>query len=278
MNNTFNTLFDMAKAHDYDRFLCALYGDKDLRPILITLIALNYELGKIRETVSEPMVGDIKLAWWREAIEGIFAGKVRNQTILQSLDSINSKHGLDEKLLLEMVEAREVDFEDSPMDNFEDLRSYALKTGGNLGKIAVTSLKGTELEQRAAYLIGGAWSLVGILRAVEFQAMTNHTLLPNDILKEQDVSLSQLAKGEGAEKLAIIYKKILDEAKNMIAEARKLCPKPTKKIFPVFLPAVIAGSYIKSLEIGQTSPENFGSRGALGLQLKLFWANLRGRF
>ena len=63
--------------HDPDRFLAALYATPAQRESLLTLYAFNLEIAKVRESVSEPMLGEIRLQWWREALEEAYAGTTR---------------------------------------------------------------------------------------------------------------------------------------------------------------------------------------------------------
>ena len=53
--------------HDPDRYLCDLFAKPKAREGLFALHAFNHEVAKIRELVSEPMLGHIRLQWWREA-------------------------------------------------------------------------------------------------------------------------------------------------------------------------------------------------------------------
>ena len=278
MKSEFKNVFKVAKDHDYDRYLCTLYAGSKYRATIMTLLAFNYELGKIRETISEQMIGDIKLAWWREAIEGLYEGQVRSHYILKSMKKVIEKSNLPKKILLEMVEAREVDFIETPMDNISDLKSYALKTGGNLAKISAIAGDAKEKEQQSAYLTGGVWALVGILRAVQFQAMQNHTLLPLDELTKNNLSIVELASGDQEKDLLTIFNNIILVAQSLLNEAREICPKPSKNILPIFLPAIIAENYMKKLKKGLYDPNNFGAKEKFKIHLKLICASLRGRF
>ena len=63
---------------DNDRFLTALFAAAAEREALFALYAFNIEIAKTRETVSEPLIGQMRLQWWRDAIDEIFGdGPVR---------------------------------------------------------------------------------------------------------------------------------------------------------------------------------------------------------
>ena len=65
---------EMARA-DEARFRAAFFAEESAREALFGLIALDLELARISGSVSEPMLGDIRLEWWRGALLDVVAGK-----------------------------------------------------------------------------------------------------------------------------------------------------------------------------------------------------------
>src|ERR1700759_2884419 len=61
------------RQHDRDRSQTALFAPAERRDALFALYAFNYEVARIRESVREPMLGLIRLQWWRDALAGIDA-------------------------------------------------------------------------------------------------------------------------------------------------------------------------------------------------------------
>ena len=55
---------------DHDRWLATRFvTDREARDVQLALLALNYELARVGESVTNPLVGEIRLAWWREQLE-----------------------------------------------------------------------------------------------------------------------------------------------------------------------------------------------------------------
>jgi len=71
------------RQRDRDRYLAALYAPAGVRPALIALFGVDAELGVVVAGTTEPMIGEIRLAWWREALEGVDGGTVPAQPLLQ---------------------------------------------------------------------------------------------------------------------------------------------------------------------------------------------------
>ena len=64
-------LDDLVRRVDEDRWLASRFAPADVRARLIALYAVNYEIARTAEVVREPGVGDIRLAWWRDALAEI---------------------------------------------------------------------------------------------------------------------------------------------------------------------------------------------------------------
>lgn len=62
---------------DRDRYLATLFAPQDKRRHLVALYALAAEVSGIREKVSDPMPGQIRLQWWMDVLDGARAGKCR---------------------------------------------------------------------------------------------------------------------------------------------------------------------------------------------------------
>ena len=59
------------RQRDRELWLATLYAPAPVRTALTALFALDCTLAAIPPSVSEPMVGAIRLAWWREALEAL---------------------------------------------------------------------------------------------------------------------------------------------------------------------------------------------------------------
>ena len=58
----------LVRSADKDRWLTALFVPEERRPLIHALYAFNAELARIRDQVSQPMLGEISLQWWEDAV------------------------------------------------------------------------------------------------------------------------------------------------------------------------------------------------------------------
>lgn len=85
---SFAACVDLVRRHDPDRYFSVLFAPKEARLYLMALYAFNYEIARVGENVREPMMGEIRLQWWRETIEGARAGNPRAHDVAQGLAEI----------------------------------------------------------------------------------------------------------------------------------------------------------------------------------------------
>ncbi|MEO0608614.1 MAG: squalene/phytoene synthase family protein [Pseudomonadota bacterium] len=77
---------------DEERWLSSRYASDQDRHTLIILYAFYYELARVRLAVSDQTMGQIRFQWWRDALDQIAAGTVRDHDLVQALaDQITSE-------------------------------------------------------------------------------------------------------------------------------------------------------------------------------------------
>lgn len=84
------------RAADPDRWLSSRFvGDAGLRADLITLYAFEAELMAIPTRVTQPLLAEMRYVWWREQMDGVFAGTARKgHPVLEALTDMVGRHGL----------------------------------------------------------------------------------------------------------------------------------------------------------------------------------------
>ena len=111
--------------------LALSYAPGRSRGALDALFALDAALGNVLRTTREPLVGQMRLAWWREALQGLDASDAPAEPVLQSLTGVVLPLGITGRALSEMVEAWEPllgDIRTQSIDDHARLRGRALFT------------------------------------------------------------------------------------------------------------------------------------------------------
>lgn len=150
---------------DPDRWLAARFiADPQSRADVIALYALNHELAHVAHVAHEPLMGEIRLTWWAEAIDEICAGRPpRGHPVLQALARVQARRALPREALAALVEARYADLEPVPLAGDAALESYVRSTAGTLMRLAaaVVAPQGAAADVEPA---ARAWALAGLWR------------------------------------------------------------------------------------------------------------------
>ncbi len=178
----------IARRHDPDRFLCALFAPPEKREALFTLIAFNHELARAREAASNPMIALIRMTWWREAVEQAAQGApARQHEVASPLHAAIRAGELDAPSLIAMAEAREMEADEEGMASTAALHAYLRGTAGGFAVAAGRLLGAPAAMLPALQRAGMLYGLAGVLRAVPALAAQGRCLLPRDLIMPEAV-------------------------------------------------------------------------------------------
>src|SRR5438552_11049966 len=126
----------LVRRHDHDRFQTVLFAPAARREALFALYAFNYEIARVRESVTQPMPGQIRLEWWRENIAAAFAGgPVRHHIVVEPLTAAIRGLALSRANFDRLIDARETDLEDDPSESLADLEYYVEATSARMDQL-----------------------------------------------------------------------------------------------------------------------------------------------
>ena len=268
-NNTYCA--DQVRRHDHDRYLTSLFAPDICRKALYALYAFNLEVAKTREVVSEPPLGRIRLQWWREAIDTIYAGATLSHVVVTALAEAVARHGLTRNHFERLIDAREADLEDQPPGDLEALERYAEETSATLMwlSLEVHGIGGVAVEQAARH-IGIAWALSGLLLVIPFHARSNRLYLPRDMMENAGLGTADLFALRPNAALAAVVRQVAEAAHQHLDAARERRTRISRTSRRALLPAVLVGSHLDRLARAGYDP--FHPRvaaGGLGKQVRL---------
>jgi phytoene synthase len=170
---------DLVRSGDRDRYWAALFAPRALREDLLALYAFNLEIARIPYLVSEPMVGQIRLQWWRDAIDLASQGTRSGNPVADALAMAIRRHALPKAQLQGMVSARLFDIYTEPMAGIPELKAYLNETAGALfaASLQVLGVRSTKAES-AAQIAGLAYGLTALLRALPLHTASGRVFLP----------------------------------------------------------------------------------------------------
>jgi NADH dehydrogenase [ubiquinone] 1 alpha subcomplex assembly factor 6 len=269
---------DQVRAHDPERWLTLLLAPRPARDDLAALYGFNLEIAKTAEVTREPLIGAMRLQWWRDAVAAIFeGGQVPRHEIAQPLARAIHAHLLPRAPFDALLEARELDLEPGGPPDLDAVAAYAAQTGGGLAALALR-IAGAEGEAalRAAQHVGTGWALLGLLRATPFLATRRRTLLPADLRQRHGVTDTALFAGR-SDGLAEVVAPIAARAREELAQARALRTAVPRRARPTLLLAALADAHLADLARAGFDPFRLPEP-RRDAALRLAWRWLRGRY
>lgn len=227
---------------DPDRWLASRFaGDAQARSDLMVLYAFNDELARVAAAVSNPMLGEIRFAWWSEALDEIHEGRpVRRHPVAEALAETTCRRSLPRQPFDAMIAARHADLDAGPFPDAVSLYHYLDGASASLMRQAAAVL-GAPLDTPCFAYAARAWGVAGLARAHWGGA-------PN-----------RLPPGWTAADLAAAVDSLLSSAR---AELKAL----PVGAFPAVAYVALAGAYAHRRELGP-----------LARQGRILWAVLRGQ-
>ena len=235
--------------HDRDRFQTALFAPAERREALFALYAFNYEIARVREAVREPMLGQIRLQWWREAIAAAYAGEPpRRHEVVLPLTLAVRERGLARADFDRLIDARERDLDPEPPADLAALENYAEGSSAALVRLALETLGAREsAAQDVARPVGIGYALAGLLRAMPFHARTGRCWIPAEIAGRAGVDPADYAAGRSTPALRATVAEIAAAAAQHLSQAREEKRAVPRNAVAAMLPAVVAEAYLKRL-------------------------------
>ena len=241
---------EAARAGDLDRYLAALLAPRRARLDLIALTAFLGEVARIPSAVREPMMGELRLQWWRDALESARAGAVTGSPVVDALGRTMARHNLPLELLLAPIDARARDLDpQQPVAILSDVSDYIAATEGAAFRLSARIL-GVDETPAVGDLLAAAAQAYGRARLARSPRQTG------------DSRGAALRQG----------------ARVWLAEARRLAPAGPVAVLPAILPAALVEPYLAALEgSGPDITKERADTSPLMRVWRLWWAKARRR-
>lgn len=147
---------DLIARHDEDLRLSLPYATDADRPRLLALFAFHIEIRRAPALVSEPPLGEIRLQWWREALDEAQGRKaVRAHPVVEALADARAVDAGNRADFERLIDARARLFYEPGFRSVDDLTGFLKEAEAPLARLAVGAEASESLE---AFALGHALS------------------------------------------------------------------------------------------------------------------------
>lgn len=162
---TLNACAGIVERGDPDRFRAVMACPPAARKVLFPLYAFNVEVSRAPWVTQEPMIAEMRLQWWRDALEEIATGKaVRSHEVTSPLAEVLDTDAA--SALDALVAARRWDIYKDAFEDAQHFVDYLRNTGGVLMWQAARLLGAPDDQRLAVMNIGAGTAVSRYLKAV----------------------------------------------------------------------------------------------------------------
>jgi phytoene synthase len=249
MQTDFEHCSTLVREADRDRYLATLFAPAAQRDALNALYAFNIEIARVREKAREPMPGEIRLQWWREALVGERDGEAAAHPVAAALRETLARYNIAGDRLIALIDAHAFDLYDEPMGTLGDLENYAGKTESALFAMAAEILGWPGAAETALTRQAGiAYSIAGILRALPVHAARRQLYLPLELLERHGVNREDIFAAHAEIPLWAVLAELRAHARRHLAAAQAELDAAPPEILPALLPLALVGPVLRHME------------------------------
>jgi len=237
---------DLVRRHDRPRYYASLFVPAEHRCALFALFALKAEIARIPALVSEPGLGEIRLQWWREALERIADGGTAETAHLAAIGKAIARYRLPVAPLAALIDAHRGDLYADPPATIGDLDGFFGETESALFQLACLILgekdNGGRIGAATAEAAGHAGIAYGLalrLAALARDLAGGRCIMPADMLAAHGLSAEAMFSAPAPAVAANAVAELADKAENHMDMALAAAGDLPSHLKPAFLPLAV---------------------------------------
>lgn len=206
-----------------------LFLTKPKRQAIIALYAFCREVDDIADECKDTSVASIKLAWWRNEIANLYAGKPQHPVTKALAEAIHL-YQLDQEHFLEIIDGMSMDLAQNRYADFKQLQLYCYRVASVVGLLSVQIFGFTNRKTlKYAHDLGIALQLTNIIRDVGEDARRNRIYIPLADLEKFNVSVADILNSKNSDKVRALLEYEIERAETFYDKALRALPNEDKK-------------------------------------------------
>ena len=227
---------NLVRERDFQRYAVTLFGPEDKRRALLALFAFNVEIVRIRDHITQPLPGEMRLQWWSDMIAGTQSSNAEGNPVASELMRAIAAHDLPREKLLQMIEAHIFDVYNDPMPTLDALEVYCHDTSSILFSLSARIFSGESPEaDHVARHAGIAQGISDVIACLPVHAARGQLFLPHTMLAENGVNESDIFAGIMTPALHEVIERLRAEGVSHLDSAGELLASVPEGAQPAFL-------------------------------------------
>ena len=246
---------ELVRAQDFARYASALFAPAALRRGLLALYAFNVEISRVRDSVTQPLPGEIRLQWWTDMLAGRGHGGVEGNPVAAELLFAIRDFGLPVERLLRLIEEHQFDLYNDPMPTMAALEGYLNDTASALFALAahIAGAPSPEVEHLARHA-GLAQGLTQVIGSLPRDASRRQLFVPLQVLESHGSGMEEVYAGKETPRLRAALDQLLNEARRHLETAFALLADMPAEVRPLFLPLALVRRDLARMSRADSNP------------------------
>jgi phytoene synthase len=246
---------ELVRNHDFVRYASTLFVPVEQRRPLLALYAFNAEVNRIREQVSQPLPGEVRLQWWTDMLLGAGHGGVEGNPVASELLRAIQTFRLPVERLTRLVEEHQFDVYNDPMPTLSALEGYVNDTSSGLFALAarIAGPPSAETDHLARHA-GLAFGFVQAINAIPRDAVRRQLFVPLQLLEKHGSGMEQVLSGKQTPQARAAIDELVAAARRHLDAALALLAEAPAELRSIFLPLAIARADLKRLSRADNDP------------------------
>lgn len=228
---------DLVRSHDFPRYAATLFAPAAERRALLALYAFNIEIVRVRDQVSQPLPGEIRLQWWTDMLSGHVHGSAEGNPVAAELLRAICDFDLPVEPLSLLADEHQFDLYNDPMPTMAALEGYLAATCSALFGLAAQVLAPpSEAVEHLARHAGLAQGIVQVMTNLPRDASHRQLFLPQQVLTSHGCQMEDVFAGKVTSNLRAVLEQLAGEAQQHLTTALSLLGQVPATVRPAFLP------------------------------------------
>ncbi len=234
---------------DRDAWLASLFAPSAVRPCLYALDAFRIEIGHVRSRVSQPLAGEIRLQWWRDAIFGEARGEASANPLAAALIDTIRRHDLPRDLFDIAIDAHRGELHEPAPASVAALETRLDAMVGTFIRLASMVMAGAAGDVPAASRHAGiALGLCRMLQGFAEDAPRAWSAVPVEILDRQGTGQGDVAAGVPSPAVKAALAELRALARRHLAQLAAARPDIPKAAAPAYLRLALVEPDLRRLD------------------------------
>jgi 15-cis-phytoene synthase len=246
---------NLVRAHDFPRYASTLFLPGVHRRPMLAIYAFNVEISRVRDQVSQPLPGQMRLQWWTDLLAGQDHGGIEGNPVASELLWTIHTWRLPVERLAQLIIEHEFDLYNDPMPSLSALEGYANDTASTLfaccARILVRPLEAIDHVARHA---GLAYGMIDVINKLPQDAARRQLFLPQQFLQQHGSSVDEVFAGKQTPQNRAAVDQLVEEASKQLNTALALLREVPVEAYPAFLPLALVRRDIKRMQRADNDP------------------------